>query len=172
MRCTLLGNQRVRRVKVPREKNQLAGLRQLESLHLFAASCKTGQLYATRVNADEACLEGLYYLVRLNCAPYTLENDTIFATDQFEKGDLVVKISYYKLEKAEIDGGFRVYSAMEGKSQERMIHVSSLIKLGGLLFSPGPGGPAGRVSRGAEKTGKRHYLSRDTHHSILSCCYE
>ena len=30
--------------------------------------------------------------------PYTLEKDTMFATDRFEKGDLVVKISYFKLE--------------------------------------------------------------------------
>lgn len=70
LRTTLFGNQHLRRVKVPREQNQLSGLRQLESLHLFAASCKKGQLAASRVPPDEVCLEGLYYLMRLNCNPY------------------------------------------------------------------------------------------------------
>ena len=102
---------------------------------------------------------------------YTLERDTIFNTDTFEKGDLVVKINYYKFER-HADGGFRVYSILDKKGQERMVHVSSLIRISGLLFSNGPGGPAERVSRSAEKEGKRYYLSREAHHAILSCCYE
>ena len=94
---------RVRRVKVPCERNQLSGLRQLASLQLWAASCKKGQLAATRVVSDEVCLEGLYYLVLLLCAPYTLKKDTLFGTDQIEEGDLVVRISYYKLEKKDTE---------------------------------------------------------------------
>ena len=66
----------VRRVKVPREKNQTSALRQLESLHLWAAACRKGQLAATRVARNEVGLEGLYYLVVLLCVPYTLEKDT------------------------------------------------------------------------------------------------
>ena len=93
--------------------------------------------------SDEVCLEGLYYLVLLLCAPYTLKKDTLFGTDQIEEGDLVVRISYYKLEKKDTEGGFRTYSLAEGKSHERMVHVNSLIRLLGLLFSAGPGGPAG-----------------------------
>ena len=54
--------------------------------------------------------------------------------------------------------------------QERLIHVSSLIRLGGLLFAPGPGGPARRQMRSGVT--KLHYLSRDVHHSILACCFE
>ena len=55
----------VRRVKAPRAKTELSGLQQMQSLHLFAASCKKGQLMATRVASDEACIEGLYYLLML-----------------------------------------------------------------------------------------------------------
>ena len=109
--------------------------------------------------------------MKLNCAPYTLQKDTIFNTDTFEKDDLVVKITYHRFER-HADGGFRVYSIMDQKGQERMIHVSSLIRISGLLFSNGPGGPAGRKSHSAEKEGKRFYLSRETHNVIVSCCYE
>ena len=93
--------------------------------------------------------------VLLLCVPYTLDKDVIFATDKFEKGDLVVRISYYKL-AATVEGGFRKYWLMDGKKQERMIHVSSLIRIQGLMFSPGPGGPAGRVNR--REIVKMYYL--------------
>ena len=101
--------------------------------------------------------------------PYTLEKDTIFNTDSFEKGDLVVKVSYYKLESAGLEGGFRSYSLMGAKKDERLMHVSALIRLAGLLVAPGPGGPAARTMRSGVT--KLHYLSRDVHISILSCCY-
>ena len=83
-----------------------------------------------------------------------------------------MRISYYKLEKKDLEGGFRAYSysLKEGKKQERMIHVASLIRLQGLMFSPGPAGPAGRVDRRA--TVKLHYFSRDSHNALESCCYE
>ena len=144
----------VRRVKVPREKNQNSGLRQLESLQLWAAACKKGKLAATRVASDEVCLEGLYYLVLLLCVPYVVEKKQcrydaerekyiyLFNGDIFEEGDLVVRISYYKFAK-EVEGGFRTYSLLDGQKRERIIHVSSLIRIQGLLFAPGPGGPAG-----------------------------
>jgi len=83
----------VRRVKVPREQNATASLRQMESLQQWAASLKKGQLASTQVAPDEACIEGLYWLVLLLAMPYTLEKDTIFNTDSFEKGDLVVKVN-------------------------------------------------------------------------------
>ena len=160
----------VRRTKVPREQNATAGLRQVESLHQWAASLKNGQLASTRVAPDEACIEGLYWLVLLLCAPYTLEKDTIFNTDTFEKEDLVVKVSYYKLEAAGLEGGLRSYSLVGAKKHERLIHVSALIRLGGLRFAPGPGGPADRQMRSG--VSKLYYLSRDVHHSILACCFE
>jgi hypothetical protein len=53
----------VRRVKVPREKNETSQLRQLESLHTWAASLKAKQLIAMR--ADDPSIEGLYWLAQL-----------------------------------------------------------------------------------------------------------
>jgi hypothetical protein len=144
----------------------------METLHLFAAWCRKGRLAATRVVGDEAGLEGLYYLVLLLCVPETLAKDTIFNTDSFTTGDLVVRISYYKLINPNLAGGFRSYELLDGKQQERMIHVSSLIRLQGLCFSPGPAGPAGRVPRSADGKAKLYYLSRETDNSIESCCYE
>ena len=102
--------------------------------------------------------------------PYTLEKDTVFNMDTFEKGNLVVKVSYYRLEEAGLEGGLRSYSQVEGKKQERLIHVSSLIRLGGLRFVLGPGRPAGRNMRSGVT--KLYYLSRDVHQSILACCFE
>jgi hypothetical protein len=160
----------VRRVKVPRADR--SALRQMDSLQLWSASCKKGQLAATRVARDEACLEGLYYLVLLLCVPYTLEKETFFNTDNFEAGDLVVRISYYSLINPEVEGGFRSYELLDRKQRERLIHVSSLIRLQGLIFSEGPGGPAGRVSRSADGKTKCYYLSRESDNSIQSCCYE
>ena len=86
-----------------------------------------------------------------------------------------MKISYYKF-RAESEGGFRTYLLLAGKQQERLIHVNSLIRLKGLLFSQGPGGPAARVPRSfaaAAAAGQQlKYLSRDVNNSILACCYE
>lgn len=161
---------KVRRVKVPREKNATAGLRQLESLQLFAAQLKKKQLAATRVCSDEACLEGIYYLILITGAPFAVERDEyVFNTDTFAKGDLVVRASYFKFER-DVEGGFRKYWLMEGAQLERLIHVSSLIRVAGLEFSPGPAGPAGRVNR--REAVKYYYLSRDTHNVIEASCSE
>ena len=80
-----------------------------------------------------------------------------------------MRISYYKFAK-EVEGGFRTYSLLDGQKRERMIHVSSLIRIQGLLFAPGPGGPAGRVNRREKE--RIYYLSRDTHNSIEASYYE
>ena len=160
----------VRHVKAPRESNATSSLRQLESLQLWAASCKKGQLAATRVAKEEVGKYGLFYLVLLLTSPYTLEKDTLFAGHPFEKGDLVVKISYYNMETKDLDGGFSSWSLMEGKAQERLIHVSAMIRLQGLKFSPGPGGPQQRSLRSGVT--KLHFLSRDTKNSLEACCYE
>ena len=101
-----------------------------------------------------------------------MEKDTIFNTDSFEAGDLVVRISYYKLINTEVEGGFRSYELLDGKPRERLIHVSSLIRLQGLIFSQGPGGPAGRGLRSADGKTKVYLLSRESDNSIQSCCWE
>lgn len=83
---------------------------------------------------------------------------------------LNLKVSYYKLQATGLEGGFRSYMLVGAKKQERLIHVSALIRLGGLRFAPGPGGPADRQMRSGVT--KLYYLSRDVHHSILACCFE
>ena len=157
----------VRRVKAPRETNATSQLRQIECLHTFAATLKAKQLAAVRAGGEERSLEGLYWLVQTLGKPYTLQEDTLFATDAFTAGDLVVKIKYFKLENAAIEGGLRSYSLLE---EERLIAVSSMIRVGGLKFSPGAGGPAGRSLRSGVT--KLYYLGRDTHNTIESCCVE
>lgn len=52
----------VRRVKAPRARGELFGLRQPESLDQFVASCAKGHLCAIRVAGDEAGTEGLHCL--------------------------------------------------------------------------------------------------------------
>ena len=155
----------VRRVKVPREANATSQLRQLESLHVWAASLHAKQLVAMR--AGDPSIEGLYWLGVLLCKPETLTEDTLIATDFFGAGNLVVKINYFKLESAVAEGGMRKYSLMK---EERMIAVSSLIRLSGLRFSPAAGGPAGRTLRSGVT--KFYFLGRDTHHAIEACCVE
>ena len=54
--------------------------------------------------------------------------------------------------------------------EERMIAVSSLIRLSGLHFSQAAGGPAGRTLRSGVTD--FHFLGRDTHHAIEACCVE
>lgn len=88
----------------------------------------------------------------------------MFATDRFEKGDLVVKISYFKLESKKLEGSFRTYPLLSGKEQERMVHVSSLVRLQGLKFSQGPGGPQGRSMRSGVT--KLYYFGQDAHNSV------
>ena len=70
-----------------------------------------------------------------------------------------LQVSYYKLEAAGLEGGFRSYMLAGAKKQERLIHVSALIRLSGLRFAPGPGGPADRQMRSGIT--KLYYLSRD-----------
>jgi hypothetical protein len=155
----------VRRVRVPREANATSQLRQLDDLHTWSASLKAQQLVATR--AGDRSLEGLYWLVKLLGKPYTLQKDELIATDMFSEGDLIVKVNYFKLENAHVEGGLRSYSLLE---ETRGIHVSALIRVAGVQFSPGAGGPAGRALRSGVT--KLYYLSSDSHNSLQACCGE
>ena len=53
----------------------------------------------------------------------------------------------------------------------RRVHT---VRLAGLQFSKGPGGPAERVTKSAAKAaeakGKIYYIGRETHYSIEACC--
>ena len=52
--------------------------------------------------------------------------------------------------------------------------VITTVRLAGLQFATGKGGPAGRVTKSmakeTEAMGKLFYISRDTHHNIEACC--
>ena len=58
--------------------------------------------------------------------------------------------------------------------EERTIAVSSTIRLAGLQFSNGPGGPAGRVPRSASTSVAKAllYISAGTHANLEACCSE
>ena len=77
---------------------------------------------------------------------YTVEKDTIFNTDTFEAGDLVVQISYYKLIDLSVEGGFRSYEPLDGMGRSRSPsqdtmqghHICHLVTGRRLLFSDIP----------------------------------
>jgi hypothetical protein len=81
---------------------------------------------------------------------------------------LVVKAQWLKLEKKDCEGGLRAYSLLDA---EIILVVNHTIRLAGLQFANGKGGPQGRELRGKkEATAKWLYISRDTQHSIEACC--
>ena len=48
-----------------------------------------------------------------------------------------------------------------------------MVRLSGLQFDKGKGGPAERelrVPKGSEVAAKVYYISKETHHSLLACC--
>mmetsp|Transcript_22754 Transcript_22754/g.64829 ORF Transcript_22754/g.64829 Transcript_22754/m.64829 type:complete len:85 (+) Transcript_22754:750-1004(+) len=45
-----------------------------------------------------------------------------------------------------------------------------MVRLAGLRFSPGPGGPADRQLRSARE--KLYYIGLQTHYSLEACCSE
>ena len=73
-----------------------------------------------------------------------------------------------KLEEKNGEGGRRSYTLLDA---EVLLVVNHTVRLSGLRFDPAKGGPAGRVLRGRkEAAAKIYYISRETHHSLLSCC--
>ena len=54
-----------------------------------------------------------------------------------------------------------------------MLVVNHIVRLSGLRFSDGKGGPQQRELRSVIEAGpKLLYISRETHHSIEACCDE
>ena len=53
---------------------------------------------------------------------------------------------------------------------ETLIIVNHMVRLAGLRFSPGPGGPADRQLRSARE--KLYYIGLQTHYSLEACCSE
>lgn len=67
----------------------------------------------------QASIEGLHWLVG---TPYTLAGDILFVGDEFEAGDLVVKVRYYKMVKKDLEDGFRVYALQTGTLYQSHCH--------------------------------------------------
>ena len=79
---------------------------------------------------------------------YTLAEDTVVNTDTIPAGYLVVKAQWLRLEQRECEGKLRSYTLLEA---ETLIIVNHMVRLAGLRFSPGPGGPADRQLRSARE---------------------
>ena len=130
---------------------------------------------AVNVAAAEQSVEGIYWLAVLLGKPYEATEDTLSATDTIEAGFLVVKAQWLKLVQKECEGGLRSYSLLDA---EVTLVVNHMVRLSGLKFSHGKGGPQERELRSAtddtvsttEAGTKLYYISRDTHHSIEACC--
>jgi len=158
---------RVKKQKAPRAAGETAELRQMESLEVWAASLKAKQLAAVRADRREQSLEGLYWLAVLKGKAYTLTEDTVVNTDTIPAGYLVVKAQWLRLEQRECEGKLRSYTLLEA---ETLIIVNHMVRLAGLRFSPGPGGPADRQLRSARE--KLYYIGLQTHYSLEACCSE
>ena len=91
---------------------------------------------------------GLYWLAVLKGKAYTLAEDTVVNTDTIPAGYLVVKAQWLRLEQRECEGKLRSYTLLEA---ETLIIVNHMVRLAGLRFSPGPGGPADRQLRSARE---------------------
>ena len=79
---------------------------------------------------------------------YTLAEDTVVNTDTIPAGYLVVKAHWLRLEQRECEGKLRSYTLLEAETR---IIVNHMVRLAGLRFSPGPGGPADRQLRSARE---------------------
>ena len=97
---------------------------------------------------------------------YTLAEDTVVNTDTIPAGYLVVKAQWLRLEQRECEGKLRSYTLLEA---ETLIIVNHMVRLAGLRFSPGPGGPADRQLRSARE---KLYIGLQTHYSLEACCSE
>ena len=74
---------------------------------------------------------------------------------------------WLRLEQRECEGKLRSYTLLEA---ETLIIVNHMVRLAGLRFSPGPGGPADRQLRSARE--KLYYIGLQTHYSLEACCSE
>ena len=101
-----------------------------------------------RRTARTVSLEGLYSLAVLKGKAHTLAEDMVVNTDTIRVGHLVVKAQWLRLEQRECEGKLRSYMLL---AAETLIIVNHMVRLAGLRFSPGPGGPADRQLRSARE---------------------
>jgi hypothetical protein len=159
----------VKIVKSPRAVGETSGLRQVESLEAWAASLKPRQLIAVRADRREHGLEGLYWLAVLRGKPFWPTEETLHCTNRIEAGWLVVAAQWLRLENSECKDGLRSYLLLDA---ETLIIINHTVRLSGLTLSQGKGGPAGRALRSEAVASRLFYISKDTHHSMESCCSE
>ena len=79
-----------------------------------------------------------------------MAEDTVVNTDTIRVGYLVVRAQWLslRLEQRECEGKLRSYTLL---AAETLIIVNHMVRLAGLRFSPGPGGPADRQLRSARE---------------------
>ena len=68
-----------------------------------------------------------------------------------------------------VEGRLRSYSLLDA---ETLFLINHTVRLSGMTLSQGKGGPAGRALRSEAIASRLFYISKDTHHSIESCCSE
>jgi len=91
---------------------------------------------------------------------FAAPSNMVHATDQFEEGWLVVPATWYCLEQIS-ERGYRLMT------EERLIPVSTTVRLKGIKFSNTQGGPQERELRGRSNL---LFLSEDMHNAILAAC--
>lgn len=106
-----------------------------------------------RVAAKEQSIEGIFWLAVLKGKPFRAEGPALHATDIIEEGYLVVKAQWLKLEKKDLEGGLRAYTALDA---EILLVVNHTVRLSGLQFVDGKGGAQGRSvgTRGKDAAAK------------------
>ena len=115
---------------------------------------------AAQIGASSRSRRALYWLAVLKGKAHTLAEDTVVNTDTIPAGYLVVKAQWLRLEQRECEGKLRSYTLLEA---ETLIIVNHMVRLAGLRFSPGPGGPADRQLRSARE---KLYIGLQTHYSL------
>jgi hypothetical protein len=72
-------------------------------------------------------MEGSYWLVKVLSRSFMVEEDTMHATDEFEKGWTVVEAQYFSIEQ-ESPRGYRLLR------EKRYIEVNHMVRLKGIAF--------------------------------------
>ena len=107
----------------------------------------------------------LYWLAVLKGKAHTLAEDTVVNTPTPSPRAISwSRRSGFRLEQRECEGKLRSYTLLEA---ETLIIVNHMVRLAGLRFSPGPGGPADRQLRSARE--KLYYIGLQTHYSLEAC---
>jgi len=100
---------------------------QIAPLLEFAQALYPGMVAAVRACADDMYMEGSFWLVKVLSRSFVVEEDTVHATDEFEKGWTVVEAQYYSLEQ-ESPRGYRLLR------DKRYVLVNHMVRLKGIAF--------------------------------------